>query len=243
MFATGAVVYRCYKCLLYDGLTRSITDLPESGPQRYNFCLIIVDRHSQRVFHIHTWKTSKAEDVARQFYDEIVCKQDRGFPKEIISDRDSRFTAKFWRELQARSGTTIRFSTARQQSTNSAAERAVATIEEVMSMHLNYKQDNWVDLLPQLIHAINDSPSSVLGEQRTPLFVEFGFHPRRPIDFLDGVPRVQAVCPDRSVRNPGSRRQLSQEIPPFGPELKNVRRTTLNLLRIRENPSRSRIYI
>eukprot|EP01050_Picozoa_sp_SAG11_P008320 SAG11_NODE_727_length_7511_cov_6.485159_1_plen_189_part_00 len=50
--------------------------------------------------------------------------------------------------------------------------------------------------------AWNDSPSSVLKEQRTPLFVEFGFHPRRPIDFLDGVPREERVedIPERVAR-------------------------------------------
>eukprot|EP01050_Picozoa_sp_SAG11_P021459 SAG11_NODE_3822_length_2206_cov_29.750831_1_plen_116_part_00 len=107
------------------------------------------------------------EEIAKQFYDEIVCNQGRGFPKEIISDRDSRFTGKFWRALQKLAGTCIRFSTARRQSTNGAAERAISTIEEVMSIHLNYKQDNWAQLMPQFVYAINDSPSTALQEQRT----------------------------------------------------------------------------
>ncbi len=49
----------------------------------------------------------------------------------------------------------------------------------------------WAQLMPQFVFAINDSPSAALKEQRTPLYVEYGFHPRRPMDFLDGVPREE----------------------------------------------------
>eukprot|EP01050_Picozoa_sp_SAG11_P036302 SAG11_NODE_13741_length_641_cov_2.287823_1_plen_121_part_01 len=74
-----------------------ITDLPASGSEKHDFCLIVVDRFSQRVFSINSWKTVTGEQIAKQFYDEIVCNQGMGFPKELISDRDSRFTGNFWR--------------------------------------------------------------------------------------------------------------------------------------------------
>jgi hypothetical protein len=168
-----------------------MTKLPKSGKDEFDMCMILVDRLSQRVFHINMHESATAEDCATAFYDEIVCNQGRGWPKYIVSDRDVRFTAKFWRELQRRSGTCIRFSTARQQSTNGSAERAIAVVDECISMFCNYKQDNWSQLMPQIVYAINDSPSSALQHQRTPLYVELGHHPRRPIDFLDCLPELE----------------------------------------------------
>ena len=57
-----------------------------------------------------------------------------------------------------------------------------------MSMYCNYTQDNWAGLLQQFVYSVNDSPSGALQHDRTPLFVEYGFNPRRAIDFLDILP-------------------------------------------------------
>ena len=54
-----------------------------------------------------------------------------------------------------------------------------------MAMSLNYAQDNWVEILPQLTFAINDSPSAALGDSRTPLLVEHGHHPIKAMDLHD----------------------------------------------------------
>ena len=78
-------------------------------------------------------------------------------------------------------------STARQQSTNGGAERHNAVIEELLAMSMNYKQDNWVDILPQVTFAINDSPSAALGQGRTPFLVEHGHHPARAMDLHDSL--------------------------------------------------------
>ena len=54
----------------------------------------------------------------------------RGVPREIISDRDIRFTKGFWKKWQTRLGISLRFTSARTQHSNGGAERAIATFEE-----------------------------------------------------------------------------------------------------------------
>ena len=58
---------------------------------------LCVDMFSKRVIAFPVWEASPAEVVADQFYRQIVCH--RGVPLSIMSDRDSRFTAQFWRKL------------------------------------------------------------------------------------------------------------------------------------------------
>ena len=162
-----------------------LTDLPVSTEQEFDRALVVVDRFSTRTFILPTRKNAGAQHDYQLFYDEIVCKHGRGVPSEIVSDRDAIFSSKYWRGMQEKLGTTIRMSSARTQSTNGAAERSIAVIEEIMLMYLNYKMDNCLSITPQIMWAINNSPSDALSEGRTPLFVEMGFNPAMPMDLSD----------------------------------------------------------
>ena len=62
-----------------------------------------------------------------------------GMPREIISDCDTIFTAKFWCHLMKRCGTAIRLSSARSQQTNGLAERTIAIVEECLRNSITYK--------------------------------------------------------------------------------------------------------
>jgi hypothetical protein len=201
-----------------------ITKLPGSGPQQYDMIMVAVDRFSQRVFAVPMHESATGADAATAFYDEIVCRHGRGQPREIISDRDTRF-GKFWKEFQNRSGTCLRFSTARQQSTNGSAERAIAVLEELMSMYCNYTQDNWAGLLQQFVYSVNDSPSGALQHDRTPLFVEYGFNPRRAIDFLDILPEndvASETIDERVARLKDLREQIYESILEYRTQMKEV---------------------
>jgi hypothetical protein len=70
-----------------------LTDLPCATEQNFNMCMIVVDRFSQRLFCVPTWKHATGSMVAEQFHNEISCRHVRGVPRELISDRDLRFTA------------------------------------------------------------------------------------------------------------------------------------------------------
>ena len=69
-----------------------ITYLPTS--EGFNSIITIIDRLPKYVTLILCKATCIASDLAGIFYNHIVCKFH--MPKEIVSDRDSRFLSEFW---------------------------------------------------------------------------------------------------------------------------------------------------
>jgi hypothetical protein len=80
---------------LWGQLHDFLTDLPPATEQKFDMAMIVVDRFSQRVFVIPTWKIARGPMCAEQFHDEITCRNVRGVPmgvpRELISDRDVHF--------------------------------------------------------------------------------------------------------------------------------------------------------
>jgi hypothetical protein len=60
----------------------------------YDAIFTIVDRFSRLVHFIPCTSTLTAADAAKLFFDHWICKY--GVPVKVISDRDVRFTSKFW---------------------------------------------------------------------------------------------------------------------------------------------------
>ena len=70
---------------------------------RHNVILVIVDKLTKSSHFIPVRDTYDVTDVERVFVSEVICLH--GIPKKIISDRDSRFTSRFWTSLQSALGT------------------------------------------------------------------------------------------------------------------------------------------
>jgi len=65
--------------------------------------MVLVDRLSKVAHFIPVKTTNSSYEVAHIFIREIV--RLHGIPKKIISDRDSKFRYKFWKEMFAGLGT------------------------------------------------------------------------------------------------------------------------------------------
>ena len=65
--------------------------------RKNNACLVIVDRFSKQAHFIPVKNTISTRECANVFIKEIF--RHHGIPQSILSDRDIKFTSKFWIEL------------------------------------------------------------------------------------------------------------------------------------------------
>ena len=70
---------------------------------------VIVDRLTKSAHFLPIKIKFSLDQLAKLYIKEIVSRH--GVPVSIVSDRDPRFTSKFWRSLQERLGTQLRMST------------------------------------------------------------------------------------------------------------------------------------
>ena len=88
--------------------------------------MTVVDRFSKMAVFVPLRSTG-ATEVAAKFFSCVVSVY--GLPRSITSDRDPRFTGKFWRELMKQLHTNLHFSTAYHPQTDGMAEVTNRTLE------------------------------------------------------------------------------------------------------------------
>jgi hypothetical protein len=153
-----------------------ITDLPLT--KRGNTaCVTFVDRFTKMV-HVWPCKTQVSSEEMVNIFLQAVFRL-HGVPREIVSDRDPRFTAAFWSQLFRRLGTKFNMSTANHPETDGQSERANRTIEEILRCYVSPHHDDWDEHLPTLEFAYNDSQQASTGV--TPFYALYGRHPYSPL--------------------------------------------------------------
>jgi hypothetical protein len=96
-----------------------ITHLPK--PTKGNDCVIVfVDKLSKTAHFAACKNSASALDVAEIFLDKIF--KLHGLPTKIISDRDSRFTSKFWTTIMNAMNVKLGMSTAFHPQTDGQTE-------------------------------------------------------------------------------------------------------------------------
>ncbi|KAA0047049.1 Retrotransposable element Tf2 [Cucumis melo var. makuwa] len=91
---------------------------------------VIVDRLTKTVRFLPVKVTFTLDKLAKLYVDKIVSAY--GARVSIMSDRDSRFTSKFWPSLQQALGTKLHFSTAFLNGTDGQSERTIQTLEDML---------------------------------------------------------------------------------------------------------------
>jgi transposase InsO family protein len=79
-----------------------------------------------------------------------------GMPKEIVSDRDIKFTSNFWKSLMAGLETKLLFSIAYHPQTNGQMERVNQILEDMLRMHVMHQPKRREDYLPLVEFANNN---------------------------------------------------------------------------------------
>ena len=93
-----------------------------SKSQGYDYLWVVICRLTSMVHLIPINTTIKASELASIYVKEVV--RLHGLPDTIVSDRDSKFTSKFWKETHRILGTRLLMSTTFHPQTDGASERA-----------------------------------------------------------------------------------------------------------------------
>lgn len=149
----------------------------------YDTVMVVVDRLSKRAHFIPTKKTLSAEGAAMLFLDNIF--KLHGVPKRLVSDKDVRFTAKFWRTIHAKLGTSILFSTTNHPQTDGQSERTIRTLTEYLRHYCNRDMMDWDKLLFAAEFSYNSTYQE--GIKNCPFYVDLGYVPDGP-SFLSSMP-------------------------------------------------------
>jgi len=160
-----------------------ITHLPETK-RGHTSIFVVVDRLTKMTHIIATFDTASAADVAQLFTDNVV--KLHGWPRDIISDRDSRFRGKFWTAFTQALNIDRKMSTARHPETDGQTERYNRVIQEMMRHYIGPTQTDWDDHLTAIEFAINNAYHESI--KTTPFRFNYGQNPLTPASL--SIPRV-----------------------------------------------------
>jgi len=89
------------------------------------------------------------------YIDEIV--RLHSVPSSIVSDRDPRFTFRFWQTLKEALGTKFRLSSAYHPQTDGQSERTIQCLEDLLRTCVLDQMGSWDEILPFVEFTYNNS--------------------------------------------------------------------------------------
>ncbi|MBW0486565.1 hypothetical protein O181_026280 [Austropuccinia psidii MF-1] len=104
-----------------------VTEILPGGDKSYNACLVIVDRYRNTLIFLPFHKDDTAMDTALLLWNRFI--SHTGLFKNIISDREPKFTSALWTNLHILLGTKLSFSIEYHPQTDGLAERMIQTLE------------------------------------------------------------------------------------------------------------------
>eukprot|EP00253_Pinus_taeda_P010631 PITA_10631 len=110
-----------------------ITGLPKTK-RNNDSIFVVVDKLSKAAHFIPVQSTYRAAQIAHIFMQNIF--RLHGLLKDIISDRDVKFTSAFWKTLFAELGTQLNFSTAYHPQTDGQTERVNQMLEDMLRAYV-----------------------------------------------------------------------------------------------------------
>ncbi|KAL5823430.1 hypothetical protein ACOSQ4_021330 [Xanthoceras sorbifolium] len=116
---------------------------------------VIVDRLTKSAHFLPVRTYYSLDRLAELYIREIV--RLHGVPAFIISDRDPKFTSRFWKKFQEALGTRLSFSTAFHPQTDGQSELVIQVLEDMRRSCIVDFKGSWVDHLPLIEFAYNNS--------------------------------------------------------------------------------------
>ncbi|KAG8503456.1 hypothetical protein CXB51_001429 [Gossypium anomalum] len=139
----------------WDRITMDFVSGLPLTPGKKDAIWVIVDRLTKSAHFIPVHTDYSLNKLAELYIREIV--RLHGIPLSIISDRDPRFTSRFWQKLQDALGTKLNFSTAFHPQTDGQSERVIQILEDMLRCCVLEFQGSWERYLPLVEFAYNNS--------------------------------------------------------------------------------------
>ncbi|CAI7869348.1 unnamed protein product [Closterium sp. NIES-54] len=168
-----------------------VTGMP-ARPSGNDAVLVAVDRLTKMAHFAPCRTTITAKETARLFIPTVV--QLHRIPSAIISDRDPKFTSKFWKEKWAQYGTKLQFSSAYHPQTDGQTERTNQTMDQLIRINCS-DPARWEDSLAMLEFAFNNAPSSTTNH--SPFFLNYGMDPMVPTTTTLENPNLRLPDPSK----------------------------------------------
>uniref|UniRef100_A0A3B1KLS0 Gypsy retrotransposon integrase-like protein 1 n=1 Tax=Astyanax mexicanus TaxID=7994 RepID=A0A3B1KLS0_ASTMX len=151
---------------------------------RYQNILVITDLFTKSAWAVPTVDQS-ALTTARVLWNCVI--QPFGCPEVFHSDQGANFESNLVKELWALYGCRKSRTSVYHPQGNGVCERFNQTLLDLLGTLEREQQSRWVEHLPSLVHAYNNTMHSTTGY--APMYLMFGRHACLPLDLALGVPR------------------------------------------------------
>ncbi|KAJ3007678.1 hypothetical protein NUW54_g3453 [Trametes sanguinea] len=133
-----------------------IPELPLSGG--FDNVLIIIDKLTKYGLFIPTTTTISAEETAKLFFHHVVAHY--GLPRQVITDRDVRWSAGFWEQLCKNMDIRRALTTSHHPQADGQTEILNQSLEIALRAYVSPKRDDWSEHLDALMLSYNTTPHS-----------------------------------------------------------------------------------
>ncbi len=167
-----------------------------------------VDRFTKMAHFVAIPANCDAGMTARIFMERVFV--NHGMPRVLITDRDPRFTNRFWKHLMASLDCNHLMSTAYHPQTDGQTERTIRILKDMIRSFCNKKGNDWDTLLVPLEFAYNNSYQS--STQQTPFYLNNGRLPIIPETLALGFQNASNMDSGRRLQKLAKSHALAKSV-------------------------------
>jgi transposase InsO family protein len=149
-----------------------ITELPRTS-KGFDNLLVIVDKLTKYAIFVPTTIGVNEVETAGLFFKHVVTHF--GLPRQIITDRDSRWSGNFWGELCRVMGMQRSLTTAYHPQADGQTEIMNQYLEIALRAYIGVELKDWDEYLDAISLSFNTTPHSIT--KFAPAFLLYGFKP------------------------------------------------------------------
>ncbi|GJP64121.1 hypothetical protein CLOP_g21142 [Closterium sp. NIES-67] len=136
------IALKNWRCHLEGATTTVYTDhCSLKFAARHDAIMVVIEKFSKTGHFLATHANTTIAETARLFFHQVAYLL--GIPRTLISDRDLKFTSKFWKELMRLLGTRLAMSSTYHPQTDGQTERPNLIVEQLLRFACMDKTRKW----------------------------------------------------------------------------------------------------